>query len=392
MLLSIYFALGALYEYSAKKQVLSALAYLISIMNMEQAVLTPVVIFLMSFLRVRGIRLSFAGTVKTVWPHFLILGVYGAFILFWKGLPTEGVSRFEYGTNVVHNIIVYLGATYDFWPILSNFIPNLGFDLVPSHLILAAFVIYLIIGRSFRELAFALVFLFFMLLPMLFLYGHFFYYHMYIASFGPLFLLALVLEDLLIPLKRQGLNTPQRRLLAACILVLAVAPFSYFKIRENISLALNEETRMQGSFVLRRSVFARNIFDNLEKKSGDMNNVRNIHMVHIKPGLDRIKPGDTEIRVGGLDREMYWALARGNVARVYFHKYDVDVTMESDFDPDAYQKGPDGRTRVFFYDEYGGIYTPEELMKTLEKYKAQYGGDQPGITVKSYQGKDEIEE
>jgi hypothetical protein len=382
MLLSIYFAIGSLQAYSAKKQFLSALAYFISILNMEQAVLTPFVIFLVSFLSLTKRRFSLGNTIKTVWPHFLILGIYGLFILFWKGIPEEGVSRFEFGINIFHNIIVYLGATYDFWPIVTNTIPNLQFGLVPSHLILGAFVIYLIMGKSFRELAFGLAFLFLMLLPLLFLFGHFFYYHMYIPSFGILFLLGLVLEDLTILFKRLRLHTKQHQLVAASIILLVVAGFSCFKVRENVKLAVNEETRAQASFVMRRSIFAKNMFNDLDRKAGDLKHVKYVHMVYINPGLDKIGE-KTELAIGGMENEIRWAFANGNVARVYFHKYDIEVSVDMDFEPRAPQGWHEGQSRVFFYDPLGNVYTYDELMNTFEKYITKFVGEKPGSTVKS---------
>jgi hypothetical protein len=184
ILLSLLFVARGLKNESAGPLYLSAGAYILALFSGEQSALLPGAIALIVLFGLAGGRLSIRDTVRRTWPHFVILILYIANRVFWKGMPSEGRAKFEYGSNIFDNLVTYLGASYDFWPNVIQLITFDSFKLRISHIILAALVIHHLRKRRYGAVFFGLAFILAMIAPTLFLVRHYFYYHTYASAFG----------------------------------------------------------------------------------------------------------------------------------------------------------------------------------------------------------------
>jgi hypothetical protein len=351
-LLTFVLAITALRDRSWKWQMMSVVAYILALLSLEQTFLVPLLIVMAAVLGLTEKRYSVAETLRTMWPHTLILCAYAAVRLFWKGMPSEGISRFAYGDNVVLNLAAYLSAMYTYWPDISNQIPYRTLTMTPSHFVLLALVVYNVARLRVRQVAFALIFIVATLLPTLFLVYHFFYYHTYVPAFGAVFLIGLLTEDVFKVIGRGWLAAQSRQLLAAAVVIAVITAISSWKVRVIERRAIDQRTRQLGSFVLRRAIIAEAAYHDLTKKAGDMTGVRHIDLVYGWPGHKK---------AGGRPRDLFWAFSDGYAVRVFFDDYDVeDVQMLYAWNPQGdYREEPD--RRVFFYDPAGHCYTYDEM-------------------------------
>jgi len=350
LLLTIFLAITALRNRSMTYRILSVVTYVLALLSMEQTFLAPLFVFLIAVFALTGRRYSIASTWRVVWPHVLILCVYSAIRLLWKGVPSEGITRFAYGDNVIFNVAAYLSAMYTYWPDVSNQIPYRKLSMTPSHYILLTLVIYNVVRLRVRAVVFSLVFMLATLLPALFLLGHLFYYHTYIPAFGAIYLIGLAIEDMFALMGRAQPRTRWQLVVATAVIV-AIAVVSSWKVRVIESRTIDHRTRPMGSFVLRRAIIAKAAHRDLTAKAGDMTGVRRVDMVFGWPGRER---------TGGRPRDLYWAFSNGYAVRVFFDEYDLeDVQLQSVWAPEEYQEGPD--RRVFFYDPAGNCYTYDEM-------------------------------
>lgn len=351
-LLAIVLAVDALRECSGKKRIMSVVAYLLALLSIEQIFVAPALVFLIAVLGLTGRRFSVRATIKFLWPHLLLAGVYLAVRFFWKGLPHGGTLRFVSETNVLENLAVYFGAMYDFWPDVSNLIPNHPVKLVPSHVIFGGLVVYHLARRRLSSVIFGLVFVLFTLLPLLFLQGHYFYYHTYVPAFGAIYLFGLALEDLFTLLARLRIHTRRRQLLVSAMAILVIATFSFQKVRENEKRAVDRKVWKQASFVLRRAQMAEAAYHDLKAKAGDMTGISEVHMVYLPPGR---KKG-----IVTRDRDLYWALGAGAAVNLFFTESDFEVIIErSTLGMRGWETE---QSRVFFYDDNGNCFTYREIM------------------------------
>jgi len=361
VLLSIWFALQALRDGSRSKWTLSAVAYLATLFSYEQQMLAPVLIWLIAVLGLSGSvkranrRLSITQGIKALWLHFAILAIYSAIRVFYKGMPEEGRAKFLYESNVFDNLVQYLGAMLEFWPMVTGLISWEAFDYRLSHILFAGLIAYHLQARRWREVVFAMSFILTMILPVLFMERHYYYYHTYAASLGAIYLIALALQDGFRVLTRLRIDNTQRRLTIAVALMILIGALSFSRIRANERRLVTETHPNRVSFVLHRATMAKRAYDDLLLKAGDMQDVRKVHFHLGKPGLVTTK-GFTPF---------IWAMAQGLAVNLFFDNYGFKVTMNAtrDIRPDTYET--DGR-RLFFYDTLGNIYTSEELVQYID--------------------------
>jgi hypothetical protein len=306
-----------------------------------------------------GRRHTIRETVRTLWPHLLLLAIYVGVRLFWKGVPDSGISRFMYGKNVLDNLRIYLSAFYDFWPEIGALIPHKTISLKYSWFIFIALATYNLLRYRIPQVAFGVVFILATLLPALFLRGHFFYYHTYLPAFGAVYLAGLALEDVFALLGRLGLRSPRSRMAFAATVVTVMAIFSTRSVRENERRALDPKTRKSASFVIRRAVIAETAYRDLKAKAGDLTGVDSVEILYGSPrkGFAGHKP-----------RDLYWAFSQGTAFRMFFDRYTIKLTVDGAVpNPDNL---PAPGTRIFAYDDYGRIYTYEEVMNAQRKARA----------------------
>ena len=347
---AIHLGLAALKERSPGKRVLSFVSYLLALLSVEQTFLTPLFLLLIAVFGLGDRRYRLRETVLAWWPHFLLLLGYAVMRL-WKGVPADGTSQFYYGQNVWDNVVTYLGATYEFWPTISDGIKKSHFVLTYSHLILGGLVAYHLFRRRWGHVLFAAVFMAGTYLPTLFLLEHYFYYHTYVPALAGILLLGLILQDGIDLINWAGLRHQLIHLGLASALVLAFAVVSAKEVRRNERRAHSITQRDTASFVLRRALMAQNARDDLAKKAGDLSGVRVISLVLGSPGARER---------GGHHRDTFWALADGYAPRLFFAGTEAEVRMA--YSAVGFKTWQTETSRVFFYDRMGHCYTFDEVI------------------------------
>lgn len=355
MILSMLLFIEAMRRDSTRMQLLSLGAYLLAICSQEQTLLLPPIMLLLGMFGLADTRSGLKRSVKLLWPHFVILGVFIVFRLCWKPLPASGPYEIMWGQNVWANILTYLSVIYDFW---GNSTESLKFTgaVTVSHCLLAVLVLYNLIRRRLGQVVFAAAFLIGGLGPALPLRQHTFYLHLYVPAFGAIYLLALVVDDLFSLLRFTGIRTEKRRLLAAALAIAAMGPFFYKAVRTNERRTI-AGTRERSSFVLRRSMIAERTYRDLTRKAGDMAGVEKVYLVPA-PATVGQGPSSTRDEIARF-REFQSAIKDKRGIRLFFGDFDLDVI----FSP-GWQGGDSVDTeheRLFFYDRNGSCFTRREL-------------------------------
>ncbi len=350
MLLSIWFAIVALEDGRMKSRMLSMFSYLLAIHCLEQTFLTPVMIALMALLGLSG-RYKLKRIAGTLWPQFLIMIMYAAMRIWWKGTPDVGISKFEYGSNILVNLVMYMGALYEFWPKVGDLIPRVRYTITNSLYLLVIVCLYNIARWRPMQVFWGLCFVLAALLPALPLKGHTFYYHTYAAGFGAVFIIGMAIDDLFRLLRFVRLRTVCRQLIVAGVLVAVVAGFSWKKVRWNEWRVLNEKTSRYGSFVLRRAIIAGRTWTDIKAKRGDLTGVTHIYIGRGSPedGLRVAEP-----------RDLFWAYGNGIAFNVFFDGYEVSIERTRLIEQFAKQQTE--QSRVFFYDKKGNLFTYDEVL------------------------------
>jgi hypothetical protein len=351
MLLCLLYAAMALRDGSPARWGVSIAAYLLALFSYEQQALAPLLIFLIAVFGMTGTRLSVRDSVRKLWPYFVVLAIYVAIRLFWKGMPDEGRSKFVYGMNIVDNLMTYLGGMTDFWPAVTGLIAFDSYEFRLTHIFLGGLIVYHRQKGRWREVVFGVAFILAMILPTLFLVRHYYYYHTYAASFGAIYLLALTFEDGFGALRRFRLGTPKLRLAIATTLIVLIAGLSFWRVRD-AEKRLETEEYPNYSFVLKRANMARRAYDGLMAKAGNMEGVREVLLLY----------GDPEKITDDGFVPFMWALAHGSAVNLFFDDPDIEVSMEprADTHPDSFETP---ERRLFYYDQSGNIYTASEVLR-----------------------------
>lgn len=352
MLLTLLFAVRAMRFESRRMWALSIVAYVFVLFSYEQQFLAPGLIFLIAVLGIGDLkRLSIRNSIRKLWPYFLILAVYIAVRLFWKGIPDEGRAKFVYGLNIADNFMTYLGGLYVFWPDVTALIARRSFDFRMGHVVLIAMVVYQLQAGRWRDVVFAFAFIIATLLPTVFLVRHYFYYHTYAASFGAIYLLALGLQDLFAWASQRQLKTVERQLSAAAFLIVFIAVVSFWRVRAIETKVSTERDPTRVSFVLHRARLAANAYRDVRAKIGDASQVREIQLLYGQPGAV----------TGKAYMPLVWALAHGKAINLFFDDPEMTVSVEprDNVDPATFETA---ERRLLYYDLIGNFYTPAEIL------------------------------
>jgi hypothetical protein len=355
MLLSMWFAIVALEIGRRKHQWMSLIAYLLALMSLEQAFLLAIIILLIPILRLIG-RYKTRRVFLTLLPHLLLMLFYAEIRLWWKGVPESGTSEFLYGENILINLITYTGALYEFWPKVGDLIPRVKYTFNEAFYFFGIVILFNIARWRLAHVLFCVVFVLATLMPALPLKAHSFYYHTYAASFGAIFLLGLIIDDLFRVLGAARLRKPAYNLIIAGLAVIVVFAMSYYKTRWNEQRALDPKRSRHGSFVLRRAIIAERAYDDIVTKAGDLTGVRKIHIGRGSP--------DKGLRVDE-PRDLFWAFGNGVTWKVLFDGYETTLHRKKEPEYFAALRAPDAR--IFFYDKQGQAYTYDEVL----------GGEEP---------------
>jgi hypothetical protein len=108
-LLCLWAGLRALQARSGAMQIVSAAAYVVAVLSLEQTFAAGALVAAAAFLGIAGRRFRVRETLYWLWPLLLIFVVY-TIQRALKGVPDSGFAGFAYEKNVVENVVTYLGA------------------------------------------------------------------------------------------------------------------------------------------------------------------------------------------------------------------------------------------------------------------------------------------
>ncbi len=349
LLLSMLFGIEALGKSSLKPALLSLVAYLLALMSMEQAYPIPILLALYAYIETPFSRewKNFLKSIRTIIPHFIVLFLYILFMLLWKHPPQEGSYAFHFGANVGANLLTYLDRMFSFsvlYPFVSN-IADAGFTV--SHLFILALILYNIMRRREKLIIFALIFYLSAILPTLFLQEHIYYSHLYIPAAGMFLLLALLINDFfdaLLTWKRKAAS------LAVLFFVLILSLISFTKVRENENRFIRPHFRLPNNFVFRRATIAKNVWDDIKRKTRWNPENGALYMVAL---------GDVSNWYG---TNVIAALGGGDALKLLYKDPELDVFFVNQ--GDLVEDYRPMSSLIIFFDDYGRCYTLEEAEKS----------------------------
>jgi hypothetical protein len=346
-LFALRYGLLALSKDSQAPLWISLAAYGLSLMSMEQGALLPVSLILAAWfgLTQKESSRSFLASARLFAPHLVVMIVYLAFMVLWKGLPSDGPYSQHMGINVFLNLTIYLGWLFDYWIVLPNVMQTDQLRFAPSHILFAGLIVYNIARGRTREVVFGAGFVLMALLPVAFLKGHTFYLHTYIPSFGMFYLVGLVIDEL------TTLRVFQRRAERAIITVVilgSICTLSSVKGRQNESAVLPLDSRFKSSFVLRRAVIAQQARQDLASALPDPGTARELIMLYPR------RAGRDEANWNY--QNVIAALGNGDAIRLFVDRPSLNVRFKilGDDIPDPLPED----MRLLLFDDFGRCVVP----------------------------------
>ncbi|MFQ5510316.1 MAG: hypothetical protein ACE5EO_00550 [Candidatus Krumholzibacteriia bacterium] len=342
----LWTGIRAVQERSRPLGFVSALAYVLAVLSLEQTFAAGPLLVVLAALGIGGRRRSPSEILRTLWPHVLVFSVYTLARVF-KGVPDSGYAGFAYGRNVLENLAAYLGAMTNPWPAVSNRITAAPLAPRVTHVILVALVGYHLVRRRVTPVVFAGAFVLATLFPTLFLREHEFYYHTYPAALGVFYLSALALSDLF---RIRALRAPRARVVTASVLVAGLFGTSLVSVHTQLRRASDPRVWADASFVIRRSRLGRTIHDDIVSKVGNGQGIRTVHMVYYDW---------QQVDTGGRKRDLFWALGNGALVAMALGDPSINVVLEPD--RQWISRGESPGTRVLMVDREGHVYTLSEV-------------------------------
>jgi hypothetical protein len=354
MLTALVFGIDHLRSGSKHSKWASIAAYVLALLSLEQTFAMPIILLVFARLNVGGWAepLPVQRAVGRLAEHLTIMVVYLLFVGVYKGAPQEGVYTFALGTNVFKNLSTYLGWTLHFGVALPLRI-NAGIDgIARAHIALAVLLMYQLLLRRFGPLLFGFSYFLLAIMPTLFLQNHTFYLHTYVAAFGILYLVAIVVDDILsTPVFR-----PRAVQYASLFAVLAaLTAMSFVMVRKNEAYRMFGIKDYARSFVLRRAKIASYVYDSIADLKPLDPRVQKVYMVY------GIEGGDDEARWNKGNVEA--AMGMGSLINLIYDKPDMDVIL-CNFG-DAVDKSELEISDIYFYDDVGNCRKLE--LKDLER-------------------------
>lgn len=317
-------------------------AYLLALTSVEQTFGVPVILLLFALLNVGGWekRLPFRAAARALAGHLTLMTAYLLFMGVYKGAPQEGPYEFELGKNVMVNLLTYLGWTIHFGvalPARMN-IDQQWFGL--SHIVLGILFLYHLLLKRGRALVFGLSYFLLAVFPALFLLSHTFYLHTYVAVFGILFLLAIAVDDLL--------NLPVFRVATTRYAVLLIALFgigtmSFVMVRNNQDYTMDERVSYSRSFVLRRAMIAKTMYDGIVSQKDKPSNARRVYMVYGRKGGDE--------RAEWNNKNVIAATGSGSLVNLAYGDLEMPVLFRGSTDNG--RRDDWSNSDIYVYDDYG---------------------------------------
>jgi hypothetical protein len=331
----------------------SLAAWVLALGCVEQTVLLPLMFPLYAWafagdrgtprvVGVRRLRQAFTATAG----HWVVLAAFAAFILFWKGVPREGIYGFSVGGNVAVNLATYLGWSFDYWMRFPLEITTHQFSPQPAHLVAVLLIAWHLIRGRGRQVVFALGFFLAFSLPVAFLTEHQYYLHTYLPAAGTTYLAALAVQD---AFGIRRLRSEDARYTTLGIVLVALVTLSWYSVRANEAMLFREGTDWRRSFVLRRAITAHNAWVSIQArwKKGV---AREVVMVYGR------KRSNEDARWN--NRNVIESLGRGKAVQLFYGEPQPEVEFLvldelGDVELD--------RADLYFYDDHGNCFSLSEF-------------------------------
>lgn len=244
MLVSLISGVDGLNRPSNRNRAVSLVAFVLALLSMEQAYAVPIILFAYA-VTVSEKRLDVRTLAQRLMPHGVVLVIYLVWVLMIKGVPESGPYAMGIGANVLRNLYTYIGWMYQYWLVIQYRVPE-GLYVSASHIVMVLLIAYHVLRGRPRVAIFGLVSFTATILPVLFLSNHLFYLHTYMASVGPLFLLAAAVDDVV--RFRLSFSRPFAAAGVALVIVAALS-LSAVRVRQSEAAVMGEEVPYPRSFV-----------------------------------------------------------------------------------------------------------------------------------------------
>jgi len=327
----------------------SLAAYILALLSIEQTFGVPIFLFLYAWLAPgapnKGVKPNEA--LNKLAPHVTVMAVYLVFMAFWKTVPQTGSYAFALGPNVAINFLTYIGWSLHFGVVLPSRMATGAVPWHVSHFLVLLLVVYHVVRKRWREVAFGLACVVFTLFPALFLSNHTFYLHTYIPAFGILYLIALLADDVF---ALSWLRSGRVRVAALALVLLTMSLVSFVMVRKNEQYKMFGLIDSQRSFVLRRAFIARNIYNCVVAGRSPEGEVQKVYMVYgRKEGKDEAKWNNKNVVA---------ATGRGSLIKLIYN--DPEIPVEFKVAGDAIAWDDQFISDIFFFDDYGGCVSVEK--------------------------------
>lgn len=324
---------------------LGAASYGLALLSLEQTWALPLLLLFYSLTKggepSPGRRIARA--LRETAPWLLVMAAYLAYMGAVKGVPGEGPYQFEFGTNLIANLLTYLDWAVGISALMPFVVDVSSAGVTAAHLLIAAAVLYNLAKGRTRLVGFASAYYLLTILPVLFLKNHAFHLHNYVPAVGLAVLFAPVAEDFFRVLRHWRAQAASA---AAFGLMALVAVMCFTKVRANETNYLRPDLPLPRDFVLRRAIIAQNVFDDLRSKTRFDRPPRRLILIYTQES-------------GWYKENVIAALGRENGFKLFFSDPDLSVTFADR--GDAPPPGDPQSARVFYFDYMGNLFSPEEM-------------------------------
>ena len=338
--------------------VLAVIAYLLALASMEQVVGLPLVFALFVFLESdkNTIGKRFTEAIKTALPLLLIMTAYLVFFIARKGVPQSGPYEFHFGANIVANLLTYLDWVLNISVLMPYRVNANETGLTIGHLVLLLIVVYNLARGRKKIVVFSLVYYLTTILPVLFLDKHTFYLHNYIPAVGIILLVAPVIGDFIEMLKAWN---PRLATFAGPVLVTLLAVICFTKVRANEKNYISPSVELQRHFVTRRAIVAKNMFDDISRKTRVSESTKRIFLVYQGGGA-------------WYQQNVLASIGRENGPRLLYSNPTLDVFFHAP--GDTLRGYSPNDSEILYFDMYGRCLTRDEMKtKTGQSIRALEG-------------------
>lgn len=345
MLVSLVRGLDYLRNGKRRDLALSLSAYVFALLSVEQTAGVPVILAAYALLFPGRLRPS--QIVDRLSIHFWVFALYLVFIGVWKTAPRDGEYAFVFGGNVLINLATYIGWTLQFGAALPSRMATGQVVWGLPHVVFVLLVAYHLFRRRWRGVVFGLSFFIVAIAPTLLLVDHSFYLHTYIPAFGLLYLIALFAQDVF---DTGRLRAGWRQLaMLGCVLVVA-GTVSFVMVRKNERYKMFDLLELPRSFVLRRAVIARNVYDSVRRYEPFGEEVEKVYLVYGREsGRDKAAWNRQNVIA---------ATGYGSLINLIYQKPDMPILFKVAGDKIDWEE--QYISDIYFFDDFGNAQAMAE--------------------------------